>query len=258
MIEDELFYFEHLSEVTSTNTVAKQYKIRDTSKNWLIVSDCQTAGYGRFGRHFYSPKESGIYFTFTLPSRFNITENDCLTFLAALAIATEIEERTSKSPAIKWVNDIYLHGKKVAGILAESTFFPVGNQNLMVGIGINISRSETEKEPHDLHNKRGFVYEETKELTVEDKKDWAVSIVRRILAMVEDKKTSDYLKTYQSKCLTLNKKISWKKNGETMVGRAQKLTAYGQLVVSMENNRVEILNHGDTSILACEKEEVLR
>ncbi|CAM3242792.1 biotin--[acetyl-CoA-carboxylase] ligase [Vagococcus fessus] len=258
MIQDDLFHFEHLSDVTSTNIVAKQCKIKDVSKNWIIVSDCQSAGYGRFGRQFYSPRESGLYLTFTLPSRFKITEDDCLTFLAALAVAMEIEERTTQSPAIKWVNDVYLHGKKVAGILAESTFFPVGNQNLMIGIGINISRNEKEDEPEDLRNKRGFLFKDQIELTAQDKKDWAISLVNRIVEMLEDNKTSDYINAYQTKCFTLNQIISWKKNGRTMVGRAEKLTPRGELVVKMESGRDEILNHGDTSILAYEKEGLKR
>lgn len=102
----------------------------------LLAACRQTAGRGRRGRDF-SSGEGGIFFSFTVS--FPVGDADAagrLTPLAGIASADAINELYGLDARIKWVNDIYVGGKKLCGILAE-TFVEGGYINAVVGIGIN-------------------------------------------------------------------------------------------------------------------------
>jgi len=108
----------------------------------VIITKHQTAGRGRMGRSFVSFGSSSIYASFILPPPENPAEQ-LITALAAVAVCEAIENTTSYSPGIKWINDILVDGKKVCGILAESVPGAV-----ILGIGVNIDiDTDTDNDP---------------------------------------------------------------------------------------------------------------
>ena len=126
-----------LPQVDSTNLRLKEWaregRIRPP---YLLAADSQTAGRGRLGRCFVSPPGTGVYFSLlAAPPQ----SADCgkITVLASVAVCRAIEETTGLRPRIKWVNDLFLRGRKVCGILAEGLA-----QGVVVGIGINIKTPE--------------------------------------------------------------------------------------------------------------------
>lgn len=139
----------------STNTRAKELALMDAPHGTVVMAHQQTSGRGRLGRSFFSP-QSGIYLSVILRPDFladNGAADDSdsrsrrlmlITSAAAVAVAESIEEICGKSASIKWVNDIYVDGKKVCGILTEGvTDFKTGEiQSLIAGIGINMTVAE--------------------------------------------------------------------------------------------------------------------
>lgn len=147
----------------STNVQAKELALTDAPHGTVVIARQQTSGRGRLGRSFFSP-QSGIYLSVILHVNdvaadertsggaifkrcdFDNAESRSrrlmlVTSAAAVAVAESIEEICGKPAGIKWVNDIYVNGKKVCGILTEGvTDFKTGKiQSLIVGIGINTS-----------------------------------------------------------------------------------------------------------------------
>ena len=127
-------------EIDSTNNEAKRRAEADRGRAVLYVTDHQTAGRGRRGHDFYSPKGSGLYFTLSLPLSAQPADIQVMTCVAAVATCEAIEALTNTKPRIKWVNDILIDGKKVAGILTELVS---DGQNrplsVIIGIGINLT-----------------------------------------------------------------------------------------------------------------------
>ncbi len=122
-----------LPETDSTNLRLKEwYRAGQISPPYLLTADSQTAGRGRLGRSFLSPPGTGLYMSL-LAAPPPGTDCGLITILAAVAVCRAIEETTSLKPRIKWVNDLFLRGKKVCGILAEGLGGPV-----IVGIGVNL------------------------------------------------------------------------------------------------------------------------
>ncbi len=124
----------------STNTLAKERAAEQEPA--LYVARAQTAGRGRLGRTFHSPAHTGLYMTVAYTTDEPLTRAVRVTALAAIAAVAAIEALTDKRPAIKWVNDIYLGGCKIGGILTEAVTRPDGTHRMIVGLGINLTTTE--------------------------------------------------------------------------------------------------------------------
>ena len=128
--------------VTSTNTVAKELASSGASEWTTVVATEQTGGKGRQGRKFYSGAGAGAYFTVVVRPRDE--RAGFLTVIAALAASRAIEQVFGTSPAVKWVNDVYVDGRKCVGILTEAVtdLESRGIEFAVVGTGFNLNEPE--------------------------------------------------------------------------------------------------------------------
>lgn len=225
--------------IDSTNNEAKRLLIDNNSSKFIVAAENQTNGRGRFGREFYSPKGMGLYFSLVLSPGENFNSVSGITSYAAVCVADAISELTEKSPAIKWVNDIYIDGKKVCGILTEAVSdFESGNvSNIIIGIGINIKAC---KLPEELKNTVGFL-----DYDKPIKNKLAALIINKLLKFSE--KSNNYIEKYKKYSLILGKEITYIKNGCEYQGTALKINQDGSLLVTNGDNS-EILKSGEVSI----------
>ena len=124
-------------EIDSTNNVAKSEAEADTPA--LYVARTQTGGRGRLGRSFHSPADTGLYMTVAYTTGSPLSEAVRVTAATAVAACSAIQALTRISPSIKSVNDLYLDGAKVGGILTEAVTRPDGSHRMVVGLGINLT-----------------------------------------------------------------------------------------------------------------------
>ena len=144
LIDNPRITVEFHDTVSSTNTVAKQRAEEGAPEGTLIVANSQSAGRGRQGRSFSSPKDTGVYFTLILRPRFALGDVALVTSYAACCLAATIDECTDRHAQIKWVNDVFVDGCKVSGILSEASF-DAETQSVayvVVGIGVNVIEPE--------------------------------------------------------------------------------------------------------------------
>jgi BirA family biotin operon repressor/biotin-[acetyl-CoA-carboxylase] ligase len=133
---------EVFKSIDSTNLELKR---RASEPEGLVVAASeQTGGMGRLGRKFSSPSDTGIYFSILLKPDIDNSEVTLLTTIAALAVCQAIEKYTDKKPGIKWVNDVFIDGKKVNGTLTQASFSVenLAPEYVIVGIGINVYEPE--------------------------------------------------------------------------------------------------------------------
>ncbi len=122
-----------LEETSSTQKLATGLSV-----GTVVSANKQTSGRGRMGRHWHSP-EGGLYFSFSLPV--GIRDEATLPLVIAHSVASYLKT-LGFMPAIKWVNDVYLGGKKVCGVLTEKL-----KDRIVVGIGVNLNQ---ESFPEDI------------------------------------------------------------------------------------------------------------
>ena len=127
--------------VDSTNQRAKVLAREGAPAFTAVIADNQTKGHGRYGRHFHSASGGGLYMTLILRPTLDSALLPQLTHYAALAAAEALESLVpSLHIEIKWVNDLYIGRKKIAGILNEAGFSHAASPDYMIcGIGINVA-----------------------------------------------------------------------------------------------------------------------
>ena len=130
-------------ELDSTNNYLKKLGSQGEKENQLVIAESQTCGRGRMGRSFYSPNGTGIYFSLLLHPKISAEKSLFLTVMAAVSVAETVMKYNKNDVKIKWVNDIYIDGKKVCGILTEGA---INSDKMLdyavVGIGINVVEPE--------------------------------------------------------------------------------------------------------------------
>ncbi|MGN0034399.1 MAG: biotin--[acetyl-CoA-carboxylase] ligase [Coriobacteriales bacterium] len=130
--------------ITSTNDRAREHAAAGEPEGCVVVAGQQTAGRGRFGRPFYSPSDSGLYLSLLTRPSLDADEAWLITPAAAVAVVEAVEQVTGRDAGIKWVNDVYLDGRKICGILTEAAVsMEAGSIDYaVVGIGINVYEPE--------------------------------------------------------------------------------------------------------------------
>lgn len=149
-------HIECFKEIDSTSSYAKRLlsecgNLRDSSgaltesgkkyHHSIFVAEHQTAGRGRLGRTFVSPAKTGIYLSVIYAPEAGIEDPAKLTAFSAVAVCRVLKRLYNVEPKIKWINDVFVNGKKVVGILTEGSmnFETSKIESAVVGIGINIS-----------------------------------------------------------------------------------------------------------------------
>ena len=222
--------------VTSTNDIVKKLILQGDktgSKEMLAAAEMQTAGRGRQGKSFYSPKGSGLYFTLALRPK-----NDDLTLITsalAAAVSQSIDTVCGCETQIKWVNDIYLGGRKICGILAEL----VGGA-VVAGIGINVT---TEDFPEEIRGKAGSLGGGV------DRNVLAAAIADRVFELCDDidGNAAQVLAYCEGRSCVIGKEIEFTDGGVCYRGRAVALDGKGGLVVDTESGE-RILRGGEISV----------
>jgi BirA family biotin operon repressor/biotin-[acetyl-CoA-carboxylase] ligase len=129
----------YLPEVDSTNRVAKELAMAGEPEGTLVVADMQTAGRGRKGRPWFSPPRGGIYLSLILRPKLHPVEAPQMTLLAGVALADTLLPHIPGGVCIRWPNDIYSGGRKIAGILTEVATEIDAIDYLVLGVGLNVN-----------------------------------------------------------------------------------------------------------------------
>jgi BirA family biotin operon repressor/biotin-[acetyl-CoA-carboxylase] ligase len=131
--------FHHYLEIDSTNTHARQLAESGAAEGEIVIAEQQTHGRGRLGRNWISPAFDNLYLSVVLRPELPPAHAPQITLMAAVALADTVACFTPGPPAIKWPNDILVHGKKLAGILTESSLTAERINYVILGIGVNIN-----------------------------------------------------------------------------------------------------------------------
>ena len=231
--------------IDSTNVEAKRI-FSSQSTSYLLVANHQSKGKGRVGRSFYSPSDTGLYMTFVYHHAMPMSVAALATQATAVAVRRAILKETGIDASIKWVNDIYLHGKKVAGILVESVMGETCDtvQGIVIGIGVNLS---TQHFPVDLQAIAG-------QLGGGDRDGLCAHIIAELLPLLQGLPNSAWLQEYEQHCFLIGQAIEFQQNGNMYEGTALSIDAQGGLVVELTTGETTVLQSGEVSVRTQRKE----
>lgn len=236
-----------LPTAPSTNALVREKANQGRPEGCVIVACEQTDGRGRYGRQFFSPVDSGVYLSLLLrPTAYSPQQATCLTAAAAAAMCQAIEAVTGQQPGIKWVNDIFLHGKKVCGILTEAAVgLETGTLNYMVlGAGVNLY-PPAEGFPEEIQSIAGSVLERS---CPEAKNRLVGEFLNRFWDFYARPECRTYLEDYRARSLAIGRNV-------TVLSAGQKVSAYAygidddfRLLVRYDSGKTEALSYGEIRI----------
>jgi len=143
-----------VEEVRSTNDIAWEAAERGAPEGFVVFAERQTAGRGRYGRRWETTPYLGLWFSVLLRPRITVNESPGLTSLLAGIVAAVIVEETGCAASIKAPNDIYVAGRKIAGVLVEGRKASDGSYVAIAGLGVNVNQT-LEDFPAELRKTAG-------------------------------------------------------------------------------------------------------
>lgn len=236
--------------IDSTNTCARQMAASGAPHGTLLLADEQTGGRGRSGKSFFSPAKKGLYMSLILRPNEALTVPAQITIAAAVDVCRAVETLTGLAPKIKWVNDLYLNGRKICGILTES----IGEiesgriETLVVGIGLNIALAP-EDLPDELRVTAGSIGR-----TDIPRARFAGEIAGRLLSRCENFADVQCLNEYRARSLVLGQHVSFMHKSAEVSGVAEAVDSEGRLLVRMPNESLLTLSSGEISLCSFPKE----
>ena len=238
---------EILPDIGSTNDYLREKAAQGKGEGYAVVAGAQTRGKGRTGRSFYSPADTGIYLSLLLrPKDCGPAQAVKFTTMAAVAACEAIEKVSHRSPQIKWVNDIYIDGKKVSGILTEASV-SLENGSLeyvLLGIGINVYPPE-KGFPQELRETAGSVFQERKS---DGKNQLTAGFLNRLMEIYTKEETGEYAEEYRKRSMVLGKRIQILTPEGEKGARALEIDKDCRLLVEYEDGNRELLRAGEIRI----------
>lgn len=240
---------EVVKTIPSTNEAIKILASAGEAEGKVILSEEQTAGRGRKGRKFFSPPGTGIYMSILLRPRLSAADSTLLTTSAAVAVALAIESISGKETKIKWVNDVFMEGKKVCGILTEASM-SLENEWLdyaVLGIGINVALP-SEGFPDDLAGIATAVFSERNQAG--DLRNRLVAeVLNRFMGFYEHLQDRLFLAEYRQRILSLGEPVMVIKETEQREATAIDIDNDCRLKVRYKSGDEEYLSSGEISII---------
>lgn len=226
-----------VEQTDSTNAHLLRLAKEGAPHGQVLLARKQTTGKGSRGRSFFSPT-GGIYLSLLLRD-VPIEALPRLTPMAAVAVLEALTPFAKKPLAIKWVNDVYLDGKKVCGILCETAFMEK-TRATVIGIGINLLPPKDEFP-------EGFRHPATALLDAPDPAatEQIISILLHRLQQLY--REGEYMQKYKAHCCTLGKTVTLQQGENTVRGLAVDLTADGGLIVRLADGTQKVFASGEVT-----------
>jgi len=251
----KLFIFDSLE---STNITAKEMALAGATHGTAVIANYQTAGKGRGGKSFHSPSGSGIYMSSVLDtSVLGFSTPTLVTAHAAVCVCETIESLSSKVPQIKWVNDVFIGGKKVCGILTEAVTARAVVRNtggqfpsVIVGIGVNFV-TPADGFPTELQSIAGSVF--GLDVPPVTREQFIAGLITRIAYPSDGFNENEMLDKYRQRMLLLDKRVLIRGSGMAESADSFEATAIavddmGQLVIKKDSGEILSLIAGDVSV----------
>ncbi len=240
------------AQVQSTNDLARDAADNGEPEGLVITAQEQLAGRGRMGRQWIVPRGTSLQFSVLLRPPLAPQHVTRLIPMAGLGIANTLERELNLQPTLKWPNDVLLDGKKVAGILTESSMQGDALTYVILGIGLNVN-----------YTMRAYPELAPFATTLQDVLGRAVDVsaleahlfreLDDLYVRVCDGET--LLDDYRARLAMLGKPIRVMERGEILQGIAEDVDADGALILKQGDARVKLFA-GDVTILQGNKEAI--
>lgn len=235
------------SDVSSTNDLAKKLAAAGASDGTAVIAESQSSGKGRLGRSFYSPAGTGIYMSLIIHPHFGIEAAQFITSCAACAAAEAIESLSGHRTDIKWVNDLWMNGRKICGILTEASL-SLETRSLdhaVIGIGVNVL-SVKDCFPAELGAVATSIEDETGVKL--SRNQLCAELLNRLEQRISELPERGFLEEYRRRELLTGNIITAGSGADMITGRAAGIDENAALIIELEDGSRSVISSGEANL----------
>ena len=234
-----VYYFD---STDSTQNFAMEIASNDKENGTVIISKKQTMGRGRMKRKWKSPT-GGIWMSIIIHPKFDVSYTTLVPIATSLALCMAIEKILKIKPELKWPNDVTLKGKKVAGVLVDTSIISNEIENVVLGIGINFKIK-----PHELASTIKKTPNFYGVATLVKKNERALPLVHQFLyelenvfQLINSRRIRKIKNEWTKRSSTIGRNVSIITSEGNVSGKAVKIDSDGALIISNGKKAERIL-----------------
>ncbi len=239
---------ETIDEAGSTNDLVSARARGGEPCGLVIRAISQTKGRGRRGRSWFSPPESGLYFSVLLPTGGEAETSPRLTLLVGVAAAEGLSGATGLRVGLKWPNDLRVRGKKIGGILCEYLEPPNHPPAVVAGLGVNLATRETDFPP-ELRESASSVLLSGGETP--DAEGLLRLLLERIAFWYKEYESGGFdavRERWLGLCDNLGESVSVRAADETLIGKNKGIDEAGRLLLEKADGTIERITSGEVEL----------
>ena len=234
-----VYYFD---STDSTQNFAMEIASNDKENGTVVISKKQTGGRGRMKRKWKSPT-GGIWMSIIIHPKFDVSYTTLVPIATSLALCMAIEKILKIKPELKWPNDVTLKGKKVAGVLVDTSIISNEIENMVLGIGINFKIK-----PHELASTIKKTPNFYGVATLVKKNERALPLVHQFLyelekvfQLINSRRIKKIKSEWTKRSSTIGRNVSIITSEGNVSGKAVKIDSDGALIISKGKKAERIL-----------------
>ncbi|MGA1866260.1 MAG: biotin--[acetyl-CoA-carboxylase] ligase [Thermoplasmatota archaeon] len=238
---------EIVDSAVSTNDIARQRAEKGCREGLIVLARTQTSGKGRMGRRFHSP-DGGLYMSLVLRPSLPPQEVSVLPLLAGLAVSKSISATVMLPTLLKWPNDVLLDGRKVSGILVESSIKGDKLEYAVIGVGINVN-FECSELPDELRESAGTLMDASgSKVDMEELFHNLVCFFEILYGRFRNGDTGSILEEWTERSETIGRKVRVRTGSRDLTGTALGLDQAGALLLNIDGV-LQRIDAGDVQYL---------
>jgi len=241
----KVYYF---NTIATTQNFAMEIVTRNNTNGTIIIAKKQTGGRGRMKRKWKSPA-GGIRMSIILHPKFDVSYTTLVPIATSLALCIAIEKILKIKPELKWPNDVTLKGKKIAGVLIDTSIVSNEIENMVLGIGVNFKIK-----PHELENTIKKTPNFYGIATLVKKNENALPLVQQFLyelenifQLINSGRIKKIKNGWTKRSSTIGRSVSIITNEGNLNGKAIKIDSDGALIIS-KGKKIERILVGDITL----------
>jgi BirA family biotin operon repressor/biotin-[acetyl-CoA-carboxylase] ligase len=234
-------------EVASTNEWAKKLASQGASEGWVAIAETQTHGRGRLDREWISPL-GGLWFSLILRPKQRLAKAAKLTFVAGIAVAETLHEQYGLCSQTKWPNDILVNGRKICGILGETSTMGKEITSVILGIGINANFAEQVLPESIRARTTSLETELNRKIKLEELFIRLLEKLEANYMLYTRRGFSSILKLWKTYAGFLGQEVEVTDRNENITGLAYDVDKDGALILMLENGAFKHVFAGDVSL----------
>lgn len=239
----------HYESLVSTNSAAFEKAAGGAPEGTVVTADGQTGGRGRKERRWISVPGAGLYASVALRPKLDPELMGLIPLAAGVAAVRAVREISNLSAMLKWPNDVFVLGRKVAGVLTEARYGSEGASTVVVGAGFNLRFPEGALDGPLLHRAASLA-DFGADVDADELLDsWCAALESEYVKLGAGRGSEVVAAAEELASEMMGRRVSFEGPEGRLDGKALGIEPTGELAVELDSGERTIIRAGDVALM---------